>query len=290
MFGKQAKKRVCLLALAVLVLALATMACGEEVSPTEEEPSTESPTHTAEPSPTVEPTSKATSTPEPILEPEPTIESLDCTHGAAFEADVTVPDNTQIEIGQQFTKIWRIRNTGTCDWGASCRLVFVDGDQMGGPDSVSVPETPAGASAEISVGLVAPLVVGQCRGYWHMSVNGTEQFGDRMYVQIVAFDPSGPTATAIPPTATLAPATQPPTETPQPVEPAPPSRDYLGAGVWRCPDSTEGAAYVGSTESDKFHYTGCRHAAKIDPGNRICFESREAAVNYGYSPCGVCKP
>lgn len=103
--------------------------------------------------------------------------------------------------------------------------------------------------------------------------------------------PAPPTVTSVstvPPAATAAPIL--PTDTPQPTEPVPPPREYLVAGVWLCPNSTEGAAYVGSRNSNKFHFTRCSYAIKIGPGNRICFESREAALNYNYIPCGRCKP
>lgn len=48
--------------------------------------------------------------------------------------------------------------------------------------------------------------------------------------------------------------------------------------------------YVGSAQSDKFHHPGCRWARKIKSGNLITFNSREEAVNAGYSPCGTCNP
>ncbi|MBN1810234.1 MAG: HEAT repeat domain-containing protein [Anaerolineae bacterium] len=108
-----------------------------------------------------------------------------CTPDAVFEGDVTIPDGTQIKVGQTFVKTWRIRNTGTCDWDASYRLVFVDGEQMSGVDSVAVPETPAGEVASVSVDLVAPLEGGTHRGYWRMCV-GEKCFGDRVYVEIVS--------------------------------------------------------------------------------------------------------
>jgi methylphosphotriester-DNA--protein-cysteine methyltransferase len=47
--------------------------------------------------------------------------------------------------------------------------------------------------------------------------------------------------------------------------------------------------YIGS-QSNKFHYTDCRWAKKINPGNAIYFSSREEAFSYGYVPCKVCKP
>ena len=48
--------------------------------------------------------------------------------------------------------------------------------------------------------------------------------------------------------------------------------------------------YIGSSQSNKFHYTDCRWAKKINPDNAIYFSSREEAFIYGYVPCKVCKP
>ena len=48
--------------------------------------------------------------------------------------------------------------------------------------------------------------------------------------------------------------------------------------------------YVGSAQSNKFHYPGCRMAKKINEGNLITFSSREEAVNAGYISCKVCHP
>ena len=48
--------------------------------------------------------------------------------------------------------------------------------------------------------------------------------------------------------------------------------------------------YVGSIESDKYHYPGCRWAEKILPENAIWFNSVEEAKAAGYSACGVCHP
>lgn len=90
--------------------------------------------------------------------------------------------------------------------------------------------------------------------------------------------------TAAPPTATSEPAAEPPPPT------APPPRDYVAEGVWRCPSDISGAAYVGSAGSDKFHYPHCTHAQRIADHNRLCFANREAASAYGYVPCGGCKP
>lgn len=55
------------------------------------------------------------------------------------------------------------------------------------------------------------------------------------------------------------------------------------------PAATSGN-YVGSKESDKYHFPGCRWAEKITPENRIWFQTKEEAQAAGYQSCGVCKP
>jgi hypothetical protein len=130
---------------------------------------------------------KSTATSPPSV---PTVDTSDCTLGAVFAADVTIPDNTPIDAGQSFAKTWSIRNTGTCDWGPGYLLTFIDGDRMGGPQSVSIPETAAGEAAEISVELVAPAEARTHRGSWQMCVNKTKCFGDKVYVQIISVAPT----------------------------------------------------------------------------------------------------
>lgn len=48
--------------------------------------------------------------------------------------------------------------------------------------------------------------------------------------------------------------------------------------------------YVGSKESDKYHYPRCRWTSKINDQNLVHFETVEEAENAGYKPCGTCHP
>jgi len=121
-----------------------------------------------------------------------------CTLNAAFVADVTVPDDTEFAPGESFVKTWRLRNSGTCDWGAGFRLVFVGGDQMGGPASVDVPPVAAGSTADISVNLVAPNDPGTYRGDWRMQSDTGLLFGTIVYVRIVVPEEETPTPTEEP--------------------------------------------------------------------------------------------
>lgn len=48
--------------------------------------------------------------------------------------------------------------------------------------------------------------------------------------------------------------------------------------------------YIGSINSDKYHYPACRWAEKIKPENEVWFSSAEEARKAGYKPCKMCKP
>jgi hypothetical protein len=95
-----------------------------------------------------------------------------CAGGMQFLADVTVPDGTALSPNERFTKTWRLRNVGTCDW-AGYRVVFVDGDSMGVLDG-PLPDTAAGQEIEVSFDLIAPDQPGDYRGTWQVqSPDGT---------------------------------------------------------------------------------------------------------------------
>jgi len=65
-----------------------------------------------------------------------------------------------------------------------------------------------------------------------------------------------------------------------------------GLGLWATPQpmpTTEGL-YVGSINSNKYHYPSCRYAQQIYPENEIWFSSAAEAQARGYIPCKVCRP
>ncbi len=54
--------------------------------------------------------------------------------------------------------------------------------------------------------------------------------------------------------------------------------------------SSSGGYYVGSVNSNKFHYPSCGYANRIRSYNLITFSSRSQALSSGYSPCSRCNP
>lgn len=100
----------------------------------------------------------------------------------------TIPDDTEFNPGENFTKSWTFRNVGTCTWNTNYSFVFSTGDQMGGPDVVSVPTTVAPETqVTISVDLTAPNDPGSYTGYWKLQADDDEQFG-QVYVRVKTKD------------------------------------------------------------------------------------------------------
>jgi hypothetical protein len=127
--------------------------------------------------------------------PPPPPPPLTCTDGVQFVVDVTVSDGSQMQAGQNFTKTWRLKNTGSCSWGSGYSLVFVSGSQMGASSSASVPSVSPNATGEVSVSMVAPTTPGVHQGYWQMRNAKGQAFGSQIWVKInvVSVAPPPPT-------------------------------------------------------------------------------------------------
>jgi len=158
--------------------------------------------------PTRSPTSIPTTTPTRTLTLTPTLASVNtptpgpCLPDAVFVEDVTVPDGTNFAAGETFTKTWRMRSAGCAPWPAGSTWVFDSGDQMAAPESVPVPDTPLGSTADISVEMVAPDAPGTYKGFWQMQGPSGVPFGKRVYVEIAVPGPT-PTPLACPPNPAL---------------------------------------------------------------------------------------
>jgi hypothetical protein len=124
-----------------------------------------------------------------------------CLDQAAYVDDVTIPDNTPLAPGAPFVKTWRVRNVGTCTWGANYSLVSVGGEPMGGQSPTPLPQpVQPGGEIELSLALVAPANPGVYRGEWKLQNGSGVLFGSRgnypFYVQIVV---SGTATPPVPP-------------------------------------------------------------------------------------------
>lgn len=161
------------------------------------------------------PSSPVTATTAPPPAPGVTPSATSCLYNSIFVSDITIPDGTEVQVGNTFTKTWRIKNNGCQPWPAGTTLIFVSGNQMAGPASVAVPETAVNGTQDISVNLKAPSPAGDFQGNWQLRTPTGVQFGDKIYVKIKSTNPN------------------PPTDTPAPASGVDFTASYVG-GVWSC--------------------------------------------------------
>ena len=157
------------------------------------------------------------STPFPIVQPSVTLAPIlistntsipiPCNR-AEFVGEVSIPDGTQISIGASFTKVWRLRNTGSCTWAPGYVLLFDHGDPMNASPGQPWPygNVPPGAVVDVSVTLNAPSQPGTYQAFFRLRSPDNIVFGvgpsgqDSFWVKIVVPQPTAtPTNTPKPP-------------------------------------------------------------------------------------------
>lgn len=120
----------------------------------------------------------ATNTPAPTATTSPAAAPIVYCDWMAFVKDVTVEDGAVFKPGETFTKVWRLKNRGTCTWTPDYTLVFNGGDLMGGTTSVRLPGYVApGQTIDVSVTFTAPTNPGSYKGYWILRNTSGVLFG-----------------------------------------------------------------------------------------------------------------
>jgi Ig-like domain-containing protein len=100
--------------------------------------------------------------------------------------DVNIPDGTTMTPGQDFIKTWKVKNNGSCAWGAGYELIYAGyADQMAGQfqplDEVIQP----GQETELSVQFQAPDAAGEYVSAWQMSNPAGQPFEEIIFVKIL---------------------------------------------------------------------------------------------------------
>lgn len=101
-------------------------------------------------------------------------------------SDENVPAGTVFKPAEQFTKSWKVANTGTCDWVYRYHLVHISGDDVGGRDPLSLGKViPPGKWTQLSITLRAPKAPGTYTSYWRFADQSGTIFGSTLGVSIV---------------------------------------------------------------------------------------------------------
>mmetsp|Transcript_48150 Transcript_48150/g.35343 ORF Transcript_48150/g.35343 Transcript_48150/m.35343 type:complete len:620 (+) Transcript_48150:69-1928(+) len=115
-----------------------------------------------------------------------------------FIKDVTYPDGSVVQPGDEFVKVWRVRNDGPTAWPEGVILVAAGGDSMlFGESQEKLPALAAGEEGEISLELTAPSKSGLFTAYFRAQTKDKQFFGHRLWSTVMVAEP--PVATSASP-------------------------------------------------------------------------------------------
>lgn len=120
----------------------------------------------------------STSTPAPAATPtvNPFVSYANCMSAALVSENP--PDKTIFVAGKSFLKTWRIQNNSDCTWTPDYKIIFWNGDLMGGAYSYNFPQfLPPGESADVSILLAAPQTAGTYKSEWKLQTPNGQNFG-----------------------------------------------------------------------------------------------------------------
>jgi len=90
----------------------------------------------------------------------------------------TIPDGQIFKPEAQFTKTWEIKNTSTCTWDTSYKIIFWNGDLLGGAYYYNLPQIVApGQTFPISLLLIAPKEEATYTSEWMLQTPDSVEFG-----------------------------------------------------------------------------------------------------------------
>jgi len=100
--------------------------------------------------------------------------------------DVNIPDNTVLTPGQDFIKTWKVKNNGSCPWGAGYVLSYAGyANQMSGQFIALTEVIQPGQEVEVSVQFSAPDAAGEYLSAWQMKNPQGITFPEIIFVKIL---------------------------------------------------------------------------------------------------------
>lgn len=105
---------------------------------------------------------------------------------ASLQEDGPPVDGKIFKPGDQFTKTWYIKNESNCVWDTTYKIIFWDGDILGGGYYYQLPQvTGPGQTVPISLVLTAPTTPGKYHSEWKLQTPDNFSFGVGLYQSAV---------------------------------------------------------------------------------------------------------
>lgn len=123
------------------------------------------------------------------LTPSAPTQDPNCTNNLTFIQDNSIPDGTQLAPGKDMVKEWKVRNSGTCNWGAGYTIQRSEGDEMGIEPSQPLEPTRNGTETVIQLAFTTPLEPGRYKSTWRAHSPNGSAFGDWFTLEFAVATP-----------------------------------------------------------------------------------------------------
>ncbi len=118
---------------------------------------------------------------------------------AQFITDVTIPDYSELETGEEITKTWRIKNAGSTTWTTGYVIEYEKGEKLGAATQIPLGEEVApGEMIDISIDFRVPTATGEYTSYWILKNEENQRVGVAdegkylsLYMVILAVEDNG---------------------------------------------------------------------------------------------------
>ncbi len=108
-----------------------------------------------------------------------------CLDGLAYMGDLTYPDKGKVLPGQPLEKQWKVRNSGSCDWGPDYRFRWINGSLPSDQAEEALYPAVAGSEAVITIHLTAPIAAGEYVAWWQAISPGGMPFGEMLSIDVI---------------------------------------------------------------------------------------------------------
>ena len=99
--------------------------------------------------------------------------------------DLTYPDKVKVLAGQPLEKRWKVRNSGTCDWGPDYRFRWISGSLPATQAEQALNPAVGGSEAVVAIRLTAPAAEGEYISWWQAVSPSGVLFGDMLSVDLI---------------------------------------------------------------------------------------------------------
>ncbi len=143
----------------------------------------------------IPPTLVATLYKTPTADPfQPTEDhTAPCTNNLSFVEDLSVPDGTVYQSGDQVVKQWKVQNSGTCEWNSKYSVRNLSGYLMGAQKRQKLELIAPGQEGTVEITFTAPAEPGDYYTQWQAYDSKGKPFGDDFYMEIIV-NAASPTA------------------------------------------------------------------------------------------------